>query len=337
MRAYIIRRLLLLIPTLLILTIIVFLLVRFIPGDAIDMMVAMMVADHLGGGAWEIDREALERQMGLDVPVWVQYGRWIGVLPAPDWVTGESHFKGLLQGSLGTSLFGRWAVEERIIGRLPVSLELGVLAIVIGLLIALPVGIYSAMRQDTVADYAGRSIAIIGMATPNFWLALMVMLYPAIWWGWSPPLEWVPFTEDPLGNLGVLIIPSLILGTAMAAATMRLTRTMMLEVLRQDYIRTAWSKGLNERVVVLRHALKNALIPVVTLIGMQVPLLIGGSVIMEHIFTLPGIGSLLLDALRLRDYPVVSGVNMFYASLVMVIILLTDLIYPYLDPRVRYS
>ena len=336
MRAYLIRRLLLIIPTLFILSILVFLLVRFIPGDAIDVMVVMMESDFMGLQE-EIDREGLERMLGLDVPVYVQYGRWIGVLPTPDWFTGESHFKGLLQGSLGTSLFGQWAVEERLIGRLPVSLELGVLAIVIGLLIALPVGVYSAMRQDTAVDYVGRTAAIIGMATPNFWLALMVMLYPAIWWGWSPPLEWVPFTEDPLGNLGVLIIPSLILGTAMAAATMRLTRTMMLEVLRQDYIRTAWSKGLNERVVVLRHAVKNALIPVVTLIGMQVPLLIGGSVIMEHIFTLPGIGSLLLNALRLRDYPVVSGVNMFYASLVMVIILLTDLIYPYLDPRVRYS
>jgi peptide/nickel transport system permease protein len=220
---------------------------------------------------------------------------------------------------------------------LPVSIGLGVLAIVIGLVIALPVGIYSAIRQDTAADYVGRTAAIIGMATPNFWLALMVMIFPAIWWGWSPPMEWVPFTEDPLGNLGILIIPSLILGTAMSASTMRLTRTMMLEVLRQDYIRTAWSKGLRERIVVIRHAIKNALIPVVTLIGMQLPLLIGGSVIMENIFTLPGIGDLLLNALKLRDYPVVSGVNMFYASLVMVIILLTDLIYPYLDPRVRYS
>ena len=220
---------------------------------------------------------------------------------------------------------------------MPVSIGLGVLAIVIGLVIALPVGIYSAIRQDTAADYVGRTAAIIGMATPNFWLALMVMIFPAIWWGWSPPMEWVPFTEDPLGNLGILIIPSLILGTAMSASTMRLTRTMMLEVLRQDYIRTAWSKGLRERIVVIRHAIKNALIPVVTLIGMQLPLLIGGSVIMENIFTLPGIGNLLLNALKLRDYPVVSGVNMFYASLVMVIILLTDLIYPYLDPRVRYE
>ena len=203
--------------------------------------------------------------LGLDVPVYVQYGRWIGVLPTPDWVTGESHFRGLLQGTLGESLWGGWPAERSLISRLPVTIELGVLSIVIGLVIALPVGIYSAVRQDTAADYLGRTIAIIGMATPNFWLALMVLLYPVLWWGWAPPLEWVPFTEDPLENLEMFLIPSLILGTAMAAATMRMSRTMMLEVLRQDYIRTAWSKGLKERVVVIRHAIKNALIPVVTL------------------------------------------------------------------------
>ena len=209
MRAYIIRRLLLIIPTLFILSILVFLSVRFIPGDLIDAMVSDLMYDVAN-----IDREALERRLGLDVPVWVQYGRWIGVLPTPDWVTGESHFKGLLQGTLGQSLLrGKEAVEEKIIGRLPVTIELGLLAIVIGLLIALPVGIYSAIRQDTAADYVGRSIAIIGLATPNFWLALMVLIFPAIWWSWAPPLEWVPFTEDPLGNLGVFIIPSLILGT----------------------------------------------------------------------------------------------------------------------------
>ena len=246
--------------------------------------------------------------------------------------------KVLLQGSLGHSLLGgQEAVEELIIGRLPVTIELGVLAIVIGLVIALPVGIYSAIRQDTAADYVGRSIAIIGLATPNFWLALMVMLYPAIWWGWAPPMEYIPLVEDPLGNLGILIIPSLILGTAMAAATMRMTRTMMLEVLRQDYIRTAWAKGLKERVVVMRHAIKNALIPVVTLVGMQLPILVGGSVIMENIFNLPGLGRLLLEALNDRDYPVVSGVNLVFATMVVGVNLFIDLIYPYLDPRVRYS
>jgi peptide/nickel transport system permease protein len=276
--------------------------------------------------------------LGLDVPVYVQYGRWIGVLPTPDWFTGESHFKGLLQGSLGRSLVGgRLPVEEDIIGRLPVTIELGVLSIIIGLVIALPVGVYSAIRQDTAADYVGRSAAIIGLATPNFWLGTMVMVYPAIWWYWSPPMEWIPFTEDPLGNLAVFIIPSLILGTASAAATMRMTRTMMLEVLRQDYIRTAWSKGLKERAVVVRHAVKNALIPVVSLIGLQLPILVGGAVIMENIFNLPGIGRLLLNALTDRDYPMVSGVNLVFAIGVVGINLFIDLFYAFLDPRVRYE
>ena len=333
MRAYVIRRLLLIIPTLFLLTILVFLSVRFIPGDVIDLMVAELE----GWYAIDIDLEALERMLGLDVPVHVQYGRWIGVLPTPDWVTGESHFNGLLQGTFGESIIGGWSIEERIIGRLPVTFELGLLAIVIGLLIALPVGIYSAIRQDTVADYVGRTAAILGLATPNFWLAIMVMLYPAIWWGWSPSVEYIPLVEDPLGNLGMFIIPSLILGTAAAASTMRMTRTMMLEVLRQDYIRTAWSKGLNERVVIMRHAVKNALIPIVTLIGMQLPMLVGGAVIMEEIFVLPGIGRLFLDALEGRDYPVIQGVNLFLSTVVLLTILLTDMIYPYLDPRVRYT
>ena len=299
MRAYLIRRLLLIIPTLFILTILVFLSVRFIPGDVIDAMVARM---EQSGGAF-IDREALERMLGLDQPVYVQYGRWIGVLPTPHWITGEFHFKGILQGTFGESLLRDTPITEMILDRLPVTIELGLLAIVIGLLIALPVGIYSAIRQDTVADYVGRSVAIIGLATPNFWLAIMVMIYPAIWWGWSPPMELIPFVEDPLGNLGMFLIPSLILGTASAAATMRMTRTMMLEVLRQDYIRTAWSKGLKERVVIMRHAIKNALIPVVTLVGMQLPLLVSGAVIIENIFVLPGIGRLFLDALNTRGLP----------------------------------
>ena len=335
MRSYLIRRLLLIIPTLFILTMLVFLSVRFLPGDIVDEMVARTTQY---GGHGEIDREALERMLGLDVPVHVQYGRWIGVLPTPDWVTGESHYNGLLQGTFGESLFGGVvSIEGDIIDRLPVTFELGFLAIVIGLVIALPVGIYSAIRQDTAADYVGRTAAVIGMATPNFWLALMVMIFPAIWWGWSPPLKLIPFTEDPLGNLGMFIIPSLILGTASAAGTMRMTRTMMLEVLRQDYVRTAWSKGLNERVVIMRHAVKNALIPIVTVIGMQLPILVGGAVIMENIFNLPGLGRLFLNALNSRDYPRVQAVNLFISAFVMLSILLVDMIYPYLDPRVRYK
>ena len=318
MRVYIIRRLLLVIPTLFLLTIIVFLTVRFIPGDVIDVMVVAL--QYTAG---DIDREALKRMLGLDQPVHVQYGRWLGGI--------------FLHGTLGQSLWRHSTVEEEIFSRLPVTIELGLLAIVIGLVIALPVGIYSAMRQDTAADYLGRSVAIIGLATPNFWLAIMVLIYPTIWWGWTPPLEYIPFTEDPLGNLWGFFIPSLILGTASAAATMRMMRTMTLEVLRQDYIRTAWSKGLKERVVIVRHTLKNALIPVVTLIGLQLPILVGGAVIMENIFALPGLGRLMLDALQSRDYPVVQGTNLFFATGVVLLNLLIDLIYPYLDPRVRYE
>ena len=309
---------LLIIPTLLILSVIVFLLVRFIPGDVIDVMQQEMM--FTAGG---IDREGLERALGLDLPMHVQYGRWIGDI--------------VLHGNLGKSLLGRFSVREKIAGRLPVTIQLGATALVIGLLIALPVGIYSAIRQDTAADYLGRSVAVIGLATPNFWLAVMVMLYPAIWWRWSPPMRLIPFTDDPLGNLGMFLIPGVILGTAMAAATMRMTRTMMLEVLRQDYVRTAWSKGLKEKAVVLRHAVKNAIIPVVTLVGMQLPILVGGSVIMENIFALPGLGRLMLNALENRDYPVVSGINLLFGSAVVVGNLLIDLAYAFLDPRIRYE
>ena len=317
MRAHIIRRLLLVIPTLFILSILVFLSVRFIPGDVIDVMQGRL------GGLGRVDRAALEQMLGLDQPVYVQYGRWLGDI--------------LLHGSLGRSLMGDWSVEEKILGRLPVTIELGVLSIVIGLLIALPVGIYSAIRQDTAVDYAGRSIAILGLATPNFWLALMVMIYPAVWWGWSPPMRLITFSEDPLGNLGMFLIPSLILGTYLAAATMRMTRTMMLEVLRQDYIRTAWSKGLKERVVVVRHAVKNVLIPVVTMVGLQLPILVGGAVIIENIFNLPGLGRLMLVALNDRDFPVVAGINLVFGTAVMGINLMIDLVYAVLDPRVRYQ
>ena len=317
MRAHVIRRLLLIIPTLFILSILVFLSVRFIPGDVIDAMQGRLA------GLGRVDREALEQMLGLDQPVYVQYGRWLGDI--------------LLHGSLGRSLMGDWSVEEKILGRLPVTIELGVLSIVIGLLIALPVGIYSAIRQDTAVDYAGRSIAILGLATPNFWLALMVMIYPAVWWGWSPPMRLITFSEDPLGNLGMFLIPSVILGTYLAAATMRMTRTMMLEVLRQDYIRTAWSKGLKERVVVVRHAVKNVLIPVVTMVGLQLPILVGGAVIIENIFNLPGLGRLMLVALNDRDFPVVAGINLVFGTAVMAINLMIDLVYAVLDPRVRYQ
>ena len=320
MRAYLIRRVLLLIPTLFLLTAFVFLSVRFIPGDVIDVMSERSMR---AGGA-QLDREAMEKLLGLDKPVHMQYADWIGGM--------------VLHGTFGTSLHGRtYSIEQIIARRLPITMELGLLALVIALVIALPVGVYSAMRQDTAADYVGRSAAIIGLATPNFWLGMLVIVFPSIWWQWQPPLEHVSFADAPLRNLGFFIIPAAIVGTAMAASTMRMTRTMMLEVLRQDYVRTAWSKGLRERVVVVRHAIKNAFIPVATLIGLELPILIGGSVIIENVFNIPGLGRLAVEALNLRDYPTVSAVNLLFAIGVMAVNLAIDLIYPYLDPRVRYQ
>ena len=335
MRQYLIRRLLLVVVTLFMVSTLVFLSIRLIPGNIVDSLIAEIQRSS-GTYVGVLDREALERLWGIDVPIHVQYGRWMGVLPRPDPVTGENSFSGIFQGSLGTSLKLGAPVTEMILRRVAVTFELGLMAIVIACLIALPVGIYSAIRQDTVGDYVGRFIAIIGLSTPNFWLAMMVMLYPALYLGWSPPVELISFREDPLGNLGQFIIPAVILGTSLSAMTMRMTRTMMLEVLRQDYIRTAWSKGLKERVVVTRHALKNALIPVVTIVGASLPIMIGGAVIMENIFALPGMGRLMINSLLQRDYTVVSGVNLVVATGVVVANLLVDISYAYLDPRIRY-
>ena len=251
----------------------------------------------------------------------VQYGRWIG---------------GVLQGDLGVSLRGSVPITPKILARLPVTFELGLLGIIFGLSISLPIGIYSAIRQNTVGDYAGRGVAVTFISVPTFWTATMVMIYPALWWGWSPSVRLIRFAQDPLGNLVMFLVPAAILGMVLSGTTMRMTRTMALEVLRQDYVRTAWSKGLGEKVVVMRHVLKNALIPVVTIVGFQLPILIGGSVILEQIFVLPGIGTLLLDAIQKRDYPIVSGINLVIATAVVLINLVIDLSYAFLDPRVRY-
>ena len=319
MRTYVIRRLLLFIPTLFILSMLVFFSVRQLPGDIVDVLLSDPQV-----GATEDDKERLREMLGLNVPAHIAYVRWVSGI--------------LLHGTLGQSLLrGNRPVEEKILARVPVTLELGATALIIGLVIALPVGIYSAVRQDSMGDYAGRSVAIFGLATPNFWLGLMVLIFPGIWWGWAPPLRLFPFSEDPLAHIGMFVVPGLILGTGLSAATMRMTRTMMLEVLRQDYVRTAWAKGLRERMVVVRHAMKNALIPVITLIGLQLPILVGGSVIIETLFNLPGLGSLLIQSLSIRDYPMVSGINLFFATFILVNNLLIDLLYAYLDPRIRYQ
>jgi peptide/nickel transport system permease protein len=317
MQAYIVRRLLALIPTLFFASLIVFVTVRLIPGSVIDLMLSQndISAD-------KFSRDQLIAALGLDKPMWEQYVSWMGAI--------------LLHGDFGRSLWQSTPVAELLQARLPVTFQLGFMALIVALTVAIPIGAYSAVRQDTAGDYIGRSFSILMLAVPSFWLGTMVMVFPSIWWGWSPEVKFIPFRQDPLHNLSQMILPAIILGTSLSAVTMRLTRTMMLEVLRQDYIRTAWAKGLSENVVVSRHALRNALIPVVTLIGLQAPLLIGGAVIMEQIFVIPGMGLLLLDAVYQRDYPIITGVFLIVGVAVMVINLLVDLSYGLLDPKVRY-
>jgi len=281
----------------------------------------------------ELTAELVRQKLGMDVPIHIQYGRWVGILPKPN---GEG-FSGILQGNLGKSLWTDRAITEELRNRLPISLELGIIAITTGLIIALPIGIYSAVRQDTLTDYIGRSMAIIFISVPGFWLATMIVVYPSIWWNWMPPVEYALFWENPVNNLIQFLMPAFIMGMVASGAEMRMIRTMMLEVLRQDYIRTAWSKGLTERTVIMRHALKNALIPVVTVVGLRIPIVISGSIVMETIFSLPGIGRLEIEALNKRDYPVISGMNLVVGAFVLVVNLFVDLTYAWLDPRVQYK
>jgi len=317
MGAYLARRLLALLPTLVLASLIVFVTIRLIPGDVIDLMLSQndVAADKL-------TRDQLIAALGLDRPMWEQYLRWVADI--------------VLHGNLGHSLWQTAPVTELLLGRLPVTFQLGAMALVVALLIALPIGIHSALRQDTAGDYLGRSFSILLLAVPSFWLATMVVVFPSIWWGWSPEVNYVRFGDDPWQNLKQMALPAIVLGAGLSAITMRLMRTMMLEVLRQDYIRTAWAKGLPERLVVLRHALRNAMVPVITLVGLQAPLLIGGAVIIEQIFVIPGMGLLLLDAVQQRDYPIITGVFLIVGVAVMLINLAVDLSYGLLDPKVRY-
>jgi peptide/nickel transport system permease protein len=317
MSAYFVRRLLALIPTLLFASIIVFTIVRLVPGDVVDLMLSQndISADAL-------TREQLVHALGLDRPIWDQYLRWVTNI--------------VLHGDLGQSLWQSEPVLKMVMARIPATFSLGVLALFVALTVALPIGIVSATRQDSAVDYVARSFSILMLAVPSFWLGTMVIVFPSVWWGWSPDVRYIPFLEDPVQHVKQMLVPAIVLGMALSAITMRMTRTMMLEVLRQDYIRTAWAKGLNERQVIFRHALRNALIPVVTLIGLQAPLLIGGAVVIEQIFAVPGMGLLLLDAVHQRDYPVITGVFLVVGVAVMLINLLVDLSYGLFDPKVRH-
>ena len=313
MGAYASRRLLWAAVTIILTSMVVFLLLRFIPGNILDIIQA-------NGG---IDRAGISKLLGLNVPVYVQYARW---------VTGI-----VFHGNLGSSLMNSRPLTPLIVQRIPLTFELCLMSLIVVLIISIPIGIYAAIRQDTILDRILRSFAIILMSVPNFVIAAIITFYVFVWWHYFTPLVFISIGKDPLGNLGMMIMPALALGSQQTGGTMRVMRTMMLETLRQDYIRTAWAKGLRERVVVIRHALKNALIPVITMVGGWIPILIGGSVIIEYIFNLPGVGRLLFDALNNRDYPMISAITLILSVFVVLSNLLVDLAYGWLDPRIHYQ
>jgi peptide/nickel transport system permease protein len=314
MSRYLARRLALLVPTLLGVTIVVFVLVRLLPGDA----TTLLLQDARTSSA---DETALRAQLGLDQPVYLQYLTWAGTL---------------LRGDLGQSFKTRNPVTEELASKIPVTAELGLMALVIAAGIAIPIGVISAVRQDTWTDYLARSAAIGLLAIPGFWLGTLVITMPSVWWQWTPPLRYTRLLDDPGKNLVHVIVPALILGLGLAGGLMRLVRTQMLEVLRQDFVRTATAKGLDEQAVVVRHALKNAFIPALTALGLQVSLLVSGTVVLESIFVLPGMGRYLLEAIQARDYPAVQALNLLFATVIVVTNLVVDMLYGWLDPRVRY-
>jgi peptide/nickel transport system permease protein len=315
MSRYIARRLVLLVPTLLGVSVLVFVLVRLLPGDATTLQ--LQDARTSAG-----DVATLRRQLGLDQPIFVQYVDWLGTV---------------LRGDLGHSFKSRNPVVDELANRMPVTLELGLLAMLIAVGVAIPVGVLSAWRQDTWADYLSRSAAIGLLAIPGFWLGTLVITLPSVWWQWTPPLRYTRLFDDPPKNLLNVIVPALILGLGLSGGLMRLIRTQMLEVLRQDFVRTATAKGLAEHSVVLRHALKNAFIPALTALGLQVSLLISGTVVLESIFVLPGMGRYLLESVQARDYPAIQGLNLLFATVIVLANLVVDVLYGWLDPRVRDS
>jgi peptide/nickel transport system permease protein len=267
-------------------------------------------------------KETLRRMFGLDAPVHIQYLRWLG---------------GVVQGDLGISLRTSLPVTTMLVQRVGITAELALLSVMLSALVAIPLGVLSAVKRNGFLDYLTNALGLIGLSLPNFFLATMLLLVASLAFRWQPQLIWVSPFEDPLANLQQMMLPVLSLSVALMAVVMRMTRSSMLEVLRQDYIRTARSKGQREQAVVARHALKNAFIPVVTVIGLQIGGLLGGAVVVEQIFGLPGIGWLIFNAISQRDYPVVQGGVFFVAVVFVLVNLIVDLIYAYVDPRIRYT
>jgi peptide/nickel transport system permease protein len=315
MYKYVVRRLLLAIPVLLLSSVIVFALMRVMPGDA---LIALMGES---GNIGERELAHVRHQLRLDLPYYEQYGIWL-------WQ--------MVSLSPGDSIFTGEPIVVSLEKAIPVTLELATLALILGVVIAVPIGVISATRQDTASDYVGRVVAVSGLSLPDFWLATLVITFAAIWFHWIPPIGYASLWDAPLRNLQQFLLPAAVLGFRLSAATMRMTRSTVLEVLREDYVRTAWAKGLAGRMVVYKHALKNALIPVVTIVGGQLGVLLAGTVVVESIFALPGMGRLTVEAILYRDYPVVQTNVMLVAATLVTLNLLVDLSYAWLDPRIRY-
>ena len=317
MRTYLTKRLLLIVPTLFGVAAVVFVIMRVIPGD---VTLLILGGDQTG----RIDPQqlaAMRHQLGLDQPIAVQFGQWL-------W--------GVLRLDFGKSLWTGQPVVEEVLIRLPLSLEVAILATIVSVLLAIPLGMLAAVRQDSWVDYVIRVVSIGGQAIPSFWVGILVILFLVIYFGWGPPLEFTPPWIDPWANFQQLVWPVITVGYRYAAVTTRMTRSTVLEVLREDYIRTAWAKGLRERAVVIRHALKNAMLPVIALIGTEFAFLIGGLVVTETVFTLNGVGRFVVDAVAHRDYPVVQALVFLIAFCFVIVNLLIDLAYAWLDPRIRY-
>jgi len=315
MYKYVIRRMLLVIPVLLLSSLVVFGLMRVMPGDALTALMGE------SGNVGEKELAKLRKDLGLDRPYHEQYALWV-------WQ--------MVSLNPGHSIFTNEPIAVSLKKAIPVTLELASLAMIIGIVIAVPVGVMSATRQDSASDYVGRVIAVSGLSFPEFWLGTLVITFAAIWFHWIPPIGYVSLWESPWKNLQQFLIPAAVLGFRLSAATMRMTRSTVLEVLREDYVRTAWAKGLEGRIVVYKHALKNALIPVVTIVGGQLGVLLAGTVVVETIFALPGMGRLTVEAILFRDYPVVQTNVMLVAATLVTLNLLVDLTYAWLDPRIRY-
>lgn len=316
MLKYVTRRIAGLVPTLMMLLFLVVVMVELIPGDIIDLILEEKFEKN------DEARLVLEQELGLDRPLPIRYLSYVG---------------GVFTGDLGNSLWTDQPVSKLIVQRALPTLEIGILATVLGAILGVAIGTISAVRQDSILDYLLRSVAILGLSVPSFALATAFVVFPAIWWGVAPNLRYVGFTEAPVEHIKIIIPPALILGTRLSATLMRLMRTTMLNELRQDYVRTAHSKGLLSRTVIFRHVLKNALIPVITLLGLQVAFLIGGSVVVESVFAIPGVGRLLLNSIANRDYPVIQGVVVIIGFFVITTNLIIDLSYAWLDPRIRYG